>query len=171
MPQWFQHEFFHHLFRAYPEFRLEAKPHQCFDRKTWPTDFEGVFEPDYYAESLHKRIQRRGNPPLHVKLRYREPPKSYLAQLTIDEITGAYERTPRENGWHAGSISLLSAKDGKFRWTNEAGVSWNLMFDRENGILRTGPDCPYYTSHPVGWTSVPPSCSARSRHWRLDQTI
>jgi hypothetical protein len=148
MPQWFQHEFFHHLFREFSEFGLEAKPHQWFDRNTWPVDFQGVFEPDYYAEALHKRILPRGNPPLHVKLRYREPQKSFFAQLQIDEITGVYECTPRKNGWQAGSISLVSAKDGRFRWTNEAGVSWNLMLDQENGVLRTGTDCPYYASHP-----------------------
>lgn len=69
LPQWFQHEFFHHLYRTYPEFKLEAASHQWFDRKTWPADFEGRLEADYYAESLHKRLQK-ADPPLHVKLRY-----------------------------------------------------------------------------------------------------
>lgn len=70
LPQWFQHEFFHHLFRSYPELNLEAKDHQWFDHRNWPADFEGRFEPDYFAESVHKRFQGIADPPLDVKLRY-----------------------------------------------------------------------------------------------------
>jgi hypothetical protein len=69
LPQWFQHEFFHNLFSIYPEFKLEASSHQWFDRKTWPSDFEGHLEADYFAEALHKRLQK-ADPPLRVKLRY-----------------------------------------------------------------------------------------------------
>jgi uncharacterized protein (TIGR02246 family) len=69
LPQWFQHEFFHQLYRSYPELGLEARDHQWFDRRTWPADFEGRFESDYYAESLHKRLQT-ADPPLDVELRY-----------------------------------------------------------------------------------------------------
>lgn len=57
LPQWFQHEFFHYLFSLYPGQGLEKKAHQWHDRKSWPADFEGVVEADYYAESLHKRLQ------------------------------------------------------------------------------------------------------------------
>jgi len=39
-PQWFQHEFFHHLYRSYPDLKLEAASHQWFDRLSWPRDFE-----------------------------------------------------------------------------------------------------------------------------------
>lgn len=49
-----QHEFFHHLYCSYPEFKLEERSHQWFNRASWPRDFEGLIEPDYYAESLHK---------------------------------------------------------------------------------------------------------------------
>lgn len=69
LPQWFQHEFFHHLYRAYPRLELEKSGHQWFDRKTWPADFQGWIEPDYYAESLHKRLQT-AQPPLAEALRY-----------------------------------------------------------------------------------------------------
>ena len=70
LPQWYQHEFFHHLYRSYPAMKLEAKDHQWFDRKTWPADFVGLFEPDYYHESLHRRLMTaQAVPPLHVKLR------------------------------------------------------------------------------------------------------
>ena len=46
LPQWLQHEFFHHLFRTWPQFALEATGHQWFDRSTWPSDFVGEWEPD-----------------------------------------------------------------------------------------------------------------------------
>lgn len=69
LPQWLQHEFFHHLFRNYPEFKLEAKSHQWFDWQAWPKDFKGQYEPDYYANALHKRLMN-ARPPLHVTLRH-----------------------------------------------------------------------------------------------------
>lgn len=51
-PQWFQHEFMHHIYRTWPEYGLEATDHQWFDRNTWPDDFVGVYEPDYYFEAI-----------------------------------------------------------------------------------------------------------------------
>ncbi|MCE9620988.1 MAG: hypothetical protein K8R99_01440 [Actinomycetia bacterium] len=54
--QWMQTEFFHHLFRAYPEFELEVEGNDWFDLDNWPDDFVGVMEPDYFAEALHKRL-------------------------------------------------------------------------------------------------------------------
>ncbi|MDP5135738.1 DUF5011 domain-containing protein [Rheinheimera baltica] len=55
-PQWFQHEFMHHLYQTWPEFQLEASDHQWFDRSMWPDDFVGKWEPDYFAESIEKRL-------------------------------------------------------------------------------------------------------------------
>ena len=36
--------------------KLEAGDHQWFDLSTWPDDFVGKWEPDYYAESIEKRL-------------------------------------------------------------------------------------------------------------------
>lgn len=55
-PQWFQHEFMHHIYQTWPEFKLEAGDHQWFELSTWPDDFVGKWEPDYYAESIEKRL-------------------------------------------------------------------------------------------------------------------
>ena len=72
LPQWLEHEFFHHLYRSWPEFHLEGpKLHDWFDRAAWPRDFNGLLEADYFAESLHKRLQPLADPPLEIKLRYR----------------------------------------------------------------------------------------------------
>jgi len=68
LPQWLQHEFFHYLFASYPKLQLEATEHQWFDRKTWPTDFVGSIEADYYAEAMHKRLQLQTQLPLYILL-------------------------------------------------------------------------------------------------------
>jgi hypothetical protein len=68
LPQWLQHEFFHHLYRTWPKFKLEVTDHQWHDDANWPKDFEGLFEADYYHESLYKRLHF-AEPPLHSGLR------------------------------------------------------------------------------------------------------
>ena len=68
LSQWLQHEFFHHLFAAYPQLHLEDKPHQWHNRQTWPADFTGMLEADYYAEALQKRLLRSAQPPLSERL-------------------------------------------------------------------------------------------------------
>jgi hypothetical protein len=153
LPQWLQHEFFHHLFACYPQFGLEAEGHQWFDRGTWPKDFEGRFEADYLQEALHKRLQPLGDPPMHFTLRYRPPPRALFRQVRLEALCGAYRREPVGNNWHAGTIGpdLGDHAEGEpvLRWTNMAGVSWRLWPNIEEGVLRTGADNPYYESNPT----------------------
>lgn len=134
-----QHEFFHHLYRSYPEFNLEARDHQWFTRTLWPPDFEGTIEPDYYAESLHKRLLE-ASPPLWVKLRYAIPAE-VLAKVTPALLRGAYQREPVENPMDRGSIAADAA--GALRWTNRAGKSWRLELSADKRRLLTGADNPY----------------------------
>ena len=155
LPQWLQHEFMHHLFRIYPTFGLEDKGHQWFDRKTWPADFEGRFESDYYAEAMHKRLRTpQANPPMHTALRYAPPPRELLAGVELEALVGAYRHRPVQNDWHIGNISVEERDaDGRpsvLRWANEAGVSWRLVPGPEPGLLRTSEENPYYTSNPQG---------------------
>ena len=140
LPQWMIHEHYHHFYREWPEFGLEETGHQWFDRSTWPDDFVGKFEPDYYTESLNKRL-KTATPPMHVKLRYAGPPPELFASMSIDDILGTYQRQPAENAWHTGSIEVSA--DGGYRWTNAAGVSWSVTDDVANGRLLTGADSPY----------------------------
>lgn len=151
LPQWLQHEFYHHLFRIYPQFELEVKGHQWFDRKTWPADFEGRIEPDYYAEALQKRIQPRADPPLHIALKYTPPPARLFRALKLADLVGEYRHEPMQNDWHVGSLKPETV-DGKpaLRWTNKAGASWVLRPDLASGVLRTGPDCPYHDPNAPG---------------------
>jgi hypothetical protein len=60
LAEWWQHEFFHHLFRIWPGLGLERASHQWFDRATWPEDFIGRSdrEEDYYSEALNKRLYK-----------------------------------------------------------------------------------------------------------------
>ena len=144
LPQWLQHEFFHHLYRLYPEFGLEATSHQWFDLSTWPPDFVGRYEPDYYHESLFKRLQG-ADPPLKVSLRYATAGAPWDELLPAD-LVGTYRREPVQNPWHVGDITVFGQG---FRWTNTAPVGWGLADDVLNGRLLTGPDCPYYGT-PLG---------------------
>ena len=151
LPQWLQHEFYHHLFQRFPEYGLEAQGHQWFDRSTWPDDFVGRFEPDYYYEALHKLIMD-AKPPMHVRLRYAPPPKELFAGITVESLVGKYRHEPMQNDWHEGEIAAATDDQGNpvLRWTNKAGVSWLLTPDLAEGVLRTGPDNPYYGSSSPG---------------------
>lgn len=138
LPQWLQHEFFHHLFRSYSEFDLEESSHQWFNLSTWPSDFVGRYEADYFHEAMYKRF-KTATPALHAKMRYATPPGTW-SQLTINDVFGTYHREPFENAWHGGDI----VANPTLRWRNTAGVRWNLQEDLAHGNLLTGPDCPYF---------------------------
>jgi hypothetical protein len=137
LPQWLQHEFFHHLFRTYRSLGLEASPHQWFDRKTWPPDFGGAWEPDYYAEALRKRLYG-ASPSLFWALRA-APASLDLSGLSTASFLGAYTRRPVENGWH--QVTITVDGNGALWWENAASRRWSLTWAQ--GALRTGPDCPY----------------------------
>ncbi|MBW2579061.1 MAG: hypothetical protein JRE38_13510 [Deltaproteobacteria bacterium] len=139
LPQWLQHEIFHHFYQVWHEFGLEEEPHQWFDQGTWPADFEGQFEPDYFHESVFKRLHS-AELPFHVGLRYATADAPW-DEIELDDILGYYERLPVNNAWQAGNIWLDGAQ---LRWQNTAGVSWNLAPDLAGGALQIGPDCPYY---------------------------
>jgi hypothetical protein len=150
LPQWLQHEFFHHLFGTYPEFGLEKTSHQWFDHKTWPEDFRGSIEPDYYAEAVHKRLIPRGQPPLYVELRHEAPDPSIVRRLSLRSLEGLYRHEPMENDWHEGRITREAPAGPEggptYRWTNRAGKSWRLTYLPGSLSLRTGPDNPYAQS-------------------------
>jgi len=151
LPNWLQHEFFHHLYRTYPGLKLESTSHQWFDRILWPSDFDGLLEPDYYAESVSKRL-RAATPPLHIALRYAPPDAGLLARISSKMLLGTYRHEPVLNDWQQGTISR-EARDSKtaedhLRWTNAAGVSWSLALELRNGVLQTGPGNPYYARYP-----------------------
>ncbi len=134
-PQWFQHEFMHHLFRTWPEFGLEVTAHQWFDLSTWPDDFEGRFEPDYYSEAINKRLLG-ATPSLAEGLRGAE--YADMDVLPLSAIAGHYQREPVQNDWHVVTVTVDGAEA---TWANQAGVSWSLTV--RDGTLYSSPDGPY----------------------------
>ncbi len=141
LPQWFQHEFFHHLYRIYPELRLEVNGHDWFDRSFWPADFEGQFESDYYAETLRKRLQLDCTPLVNKLItRVQNGIKAEYAKLSKDELLGAYALDVVENDWHVGEIIF---ENDKYFWKNKANVKWEVKPDLLEGKLVTGNDSPY----------------------------
>ncbi|GAB5551426.1 MAG: hypothetical protein Sapg2KO_10170 [Saprospiraceae bacterium] len=134
-PQWFQHEFMHHLFRNWSEFGLEDSSHQWFSRSTWPADFQGEWEPDYYAESITKRLLN-ATPSLAEGLKAPEYIDFDVSDLSI--LVGQYQRQPVQNAWHEVEIVMNGAV---LSWKNAAKVSWSLSII--DGEVWTGTDCPY----------------------------
>jgi hypothetical protein len=155
LPQWLQHEFFHHLFRTWPGFGLEVRGHQWFDRSTWPADFEGATEPDYYHEALHRRLRTEASPPLHVGLLNRPAAPELFLELTAEDLVGRYVREPTENDWHLAEVTIKGeGKRAKLRWSNRAGTSWKLEADLSVGLLHCGSDNPYHDPKDPSATDV-----------------
>ena len=75
------------------------------------------------------------------------------------EITGWYQRLPRENDWHTGIIFF---EKGQLKWKNEAGVEWNLQPDINNNKLITGEDNPYQTKYEPDFRLIKSSEKSKS---------
>lgn len=135
-PQWFQHEFMHHLFRTWPQFGLEQTPHQWFDRSTWPADFLGEFEPDYFAEAITRRLLT-AEPSLAEGLTL--PQFLDFNNTPLAVVAGRYLRLPVQNGFH--DVTLTALDETTVEWTNAADESWQLVL--RDGQLRSAPDSPY----------------------------
>ncbi len=58
LPEWVQHEFFHHLMSSWSELGLPNTDQQWADISTWPADFTGILEEDFYSEALKKRLYK-----------------------------------------------------------------------------------------------------------------
>lgn len=141
LPQWLQHEFYHHLYRIYPEFSLEVNGHDWFNLSFWPNDFEGRFEADFYAESLHKRLQLACEPMANRLItRVADDGVDLSETMVMDELLGTYSLDNISNNWHQANIIK---ENGLFYWRNTADVQWQVVPDFENGFLLTGDDCPY----------------------------
>eukprot|EP00041_Stephanoeca_diplocostata_P031489 m.980918 g.980918 ORF g.980918 m.980918 type:complete len:987 (-) comp23970_c0_seq7:1573-4533(-) len=65
----------------------------------------------------------------------------------LSVVVGNYQRLPIDNDYHVGSITYThrdeATEGAPLRWTNKAGVSWDLHPDLSNGILKAGQGNPY----------------------------
>lgn len=141
LPQWVQHEFFHHLYRIYPELALEVNGHDWFNINFWPSDFEGQFETDYYSETLHKRLQVNCAPMAsRLITRVQTDLTPLYSTLTMDELRGPYSLAVVQNAWHEANIIQ---ENGQHFWKNNANVKWSVTPNFTDGKLETGSDNPY----------------------------
>jgi hypothetical protein len=78
-----------------------------------------------------------------------------LARSIVPEmLAGRYQRNPRENGWHTGTLTMEGGETlRRFRWTNEAGVSWTLTPDLAHSRLQCDKGSPYL-DHEAGQSFV-----------------
>ena len=105
-------------------------------------------EADFYQESMHKRIKKVTDKPLHMRLRtrYEQPPASVLNQLTIQQVLGNYSLEVVKNNWHVGQII---EENGKYFWKNKAGASWEVIPDLKNGKLRSTSKTDHSKGHDI----------------------
>ncbi|MDD7985039.1 hypothetical protein PQO01_08775 [Lentisphaera marina] len=134
-PQWFQHEFMHHIYKKWPRFNLEKTGHSWFSRETWPQDFKGIYEPDYYYESISKRLIN-ATPELYEGIK--APKFLKLRKTDLQKLVGEYHRIPIENKWH--EVEIVQT-NGQLFWRNSANFQWSLKL--VEGELWTQEDCPY----------------------------
>ena len=112
LPNWFQHEFYHHLYRSYPDLGLEPSGHDWHNRAFWPSDFNGSFEADFYYESFHKRL-KDVKPHLNYILNPTYKPSneilnsldlSQFLNQTFDASEDIIKSGGTPNDWHVGKI-------------------------------------------------------------------
>ncbi len=65
--------------------------------------------------------------------------------VTPEMLSGRYQHEPKQNKWHEGELKQEGDKDSpRFRWTNEAGVSWTLTSDLAHAMLLCAKGSPYF---------------------------
>lgn len=123
-PEWFQHEFFHHLFKLFPTFEFESVSHkwQFPDLYPHPADFVVVDEEDFFQDAIDKRFKLVTESPLHERLKRRVEtlPASLLASLSSSEFVGHYVKheTNFYNGYEKGDIVI---ENGVYKWITNNG--------------------------------------------------
>jgi len=73
------------------------------------------------------------------------PPNPPSSSIETKNLLGTYRRLPVKNDYHVGTIEA-QAGNSNLIWTNQHGVSWELIPDLGNLRLLTGTDNPYQNS-------------------------
>ncbi|MEL6848484.1 MAG: hypothetical protein AAFP92_08200, partial [Bacteroidota bacterium] len=165
---WFQHEFFHHLFKAFPTFTnlretnasIPATPdnlegeshiwqevnHTTRDPLHWPSDFVGRYEADYFHEAMTKRMGLVTEGPLANRLIIRRDavPANILNQIEFEDIVGEYEALvadpTADDYW---TPELVRGPD-YFEWVVRPSsgpnpLFYRMQYEEAEGILTPGP--------------------------------
>jgi hypothetical protein len=61
----------------------------------------------------------------------------------LQGLCGTYRREPVENNWHVGTIGIQDESGVGLKWSNLAGVSWDLVPDLKANVLRKTAGSPY----------------------------
>ena len=71
-------------------------------------------------------------------------------QLQPQDLVGTFIKTPYENDYHIGELTIVSQGGGQvtYRWKNGANATWLLHADLNNNVLHAEPSSPYYNSNP-----------------------
>ena len=128
-PQWFQHEIMHHLYRTWPEYELEITGHDWFERSFWPADFVGIHEPDYYWETIEKRLSG-AQPSLAEGLNIVEWKELNIEDIGYEALRGKWLKTNPTNAYH---YCEIIEDRGSWYWTNAANVEWPIY--EQDGLL------------------------------------
>lgn len=152
LPQWLQHEFFHHFYKCYPELKLEMNRHDWYTRSFWASDFVGMYESDYYQETMHKRLQS-AKPFLQFKLKPTyKPSAALLSSLKLDQFLNRTfdasesirKRGITPNDYHKGQIIKIGSQ---YYWKNAAGKQWEVRPNLRKGEFTNTSDVDYKGKH------------------------
>lgn len=150
MPQFFQHEFFHHLFGLYPGETPDLEPTSHDWTKpgaefSWPTSFnEGEncttapspvryprLEADYFHEALFNTLHQR-TPSLAATLRHQTPGPTEFNNLAMTQLVGSYTQQTTTAGNNPLTVDLyLATATDKYMWkyTNPNAEGYNTEFE------------------------------------------
>ena len=73
-----------------------------------------------------------------------------VPQLQPQDLVGTFIKTPYENDYHIGELTIVSQRGGQvtYQWKNRANATWLLHADLNNKVLNAEPSSPYYNSNP-----------------------
>ena len=119
----------HHLYRTWPEYELEITGHDWFVRSFWPADFVGIHEPDYYWETIEKRLSD-AQPSLAEGLNIVEWKELNINDIGYEALRGKWLNTNPTNAYH---YCEIIEENGSWYWTNAANVKWPIY--EQDGLL------------------------------------
>lgn len=152
---------------TYSWFRFVDQP--SFQQYPWSAEKKAKLQA--FVEKLHARWRMDGDymaPPTRGNLVALDPgllvtpPKGleagYVPIVTRQEgrapdlskivtpamLSGRYQHNPKQNKWHEGELKQEGDEHSpRFRWTNQAGVSWTLTADLPHARLLCAKGSPY----------------------------
>ena len=136
------HEWAHTVNWLYPEIPIEKKGHDYFDRTTWPPDFVGQTQHEYFSEFMKKRLLIFGTGVMELtkRLLRHDPSPAELKGITLDYLLGKYfynnvKSYEEQNVHWRGQIEKYNKSP--IVWHNDANAYLNLypQVDAQGNLL------------------------------------